>query len=177
MMAAKQWYKTLALACALPLCCDAFAQQDESASDTAKPESELVLPAAPQKGNLLSFYVSPTATMDFAIDSKSLSVTDEGIVRFTQVITSPAGATNISHEGIRCSTYEKKRYATGQQDGSWSPARRDAWEPIRDVGANRQHAALAKDYFCDGEAVAGKAAAIVDRLRKKKTLRNDILPK
>ena len=174
-MAAKQWYTTLAFACALPLCSDAIAQQDDTAADSAKPESELILPAAPHKANLLPFYVSPTATLDFAIDGKSLSVTEDGIVRFTLVITSAAGATNISHEGIRCSTYEKKRYATGQQDGSWSPARRDVWEPIRDMGANRQHAALAKDYFCDGEGVSGKAAAIVDRLRRKKTLRPDAL--
>ena len=134
-----------------------------------------MLPAAPQKANLLPFYVSPTATLDFAVDGKSLSVTEEGIVRFTLVVTSAAGASNISHEGIRCSTFERKRYATGQQDGSWTPARRDVWEPIRDMGANRQHAALAKDYFCDGEAVSGKAATIVDRLSKKKTLRNDPL--
>jgi hypothetical protein len=109
--------------------------------------------------------------MDFAVDAKSLSVTDEGIVRFTIVISNTSGASNISYEGIRCSTGEKKIYATSQMNGSWSLSRRDIWEPIIDRGANRQHAALAKDYFCNSGFVDGKAEVIVDRLRKKKTLR------
>jgi hypothetical protein len=39
------------------------------------------------------------------------------------------------------------------------------------VGANRQHAALFNDYFCDSGSVAGNAAVIVKRLRQKKPLR------
>jgi hypothetical protein len=39
------------------------------------------------------------------------------------------------------------------------------------VGANRQHAALFNDYFCDFGSVAGNAATIVKRLKQKKTLR------
>ena len=149
----------------------ACAQQDASVKDATAAESEVTLPAPPQKNQLLPFYVSPTTTMDFAIDAKSLSVSPEGIVRYTLVITSKAGATNVSYEGIRCSSAEKKLYATGKPDGSWSSSRRDAWSPIWDVGANRQHAALVKDYFCEGGAVAGKAETIVDRIRKQKPLK------
>jgi hypothetical protein len=130
-----------------------------------------VLPAPAQKSNLLSFYVSPTTTLDFAVDAKSVSVTEEGIVRFVLVITSQSGASNISYEGIRCSTGERKLYAVGLTNGSWTAARRDVWETIIDRGINRQHAALAKDYFCETGMVAGKAEVIVDRIRKKKALR------
>jgi hypothetical protein len=87
------------------------------------------------------------------------------------VVTSQSGASNISYEGIRCSTGEKKLYAIGQTNGSWSVARKDVWDTIIDRGINRQHAALAKDYFCETGMVAGKAEIIVDRLRKKKALR------
>ena len=153
------------------LCNTVLAQQDEPGRDTPAVESEVTLPAAPQKSSLLPFYVSATATMDFAIDAKSLSVTPEGIVRYTLVITSKAGASNISYEGIRCSSAEKKLYATGKADGGWSPSRRDVWSPIWDVGANRQHAALVKDYFCEGASVAGKAEAIIERLRRQKPLK------
>ena len=149
----------------------AWSQPASSNQDAQTVESEVTLPTPAQKNNLLSFYVSPTATMDFAIDAKSLSVTPDGIVRFTLVITSKAGASNVSFEGIRCATEEKKLYATGKPDGSWSPSRRDAWSPIGDVGANRQHAALMKDYFCEGTTVAGKAEAIVERIRKQKPLK------
>ena len=147
------------------------ANTDDADTDALKAESPVVLPAPFQKNNLLSFYVSPTTTLDFAVDAKSVSVTEEGIVRFVIVVTSQSGASNISYEGIRCSTGERKLYAVGQTNGSWTAARRDVWETIIDRGINRQHAALAKDYFCETGMVAGKAEVIVDRLRKKKALR------
>ena len=147
------------------------ANTDDADNDALKAESPVVLPAPAQKNNLLSFYVSPTTTLEFAIDAKSVSVTEEGIVRFVLIVTSQSGASNISYEGIRCSTGERKLYAVGQTNGSWTTARRDVWETIIDRGINRQHAALAKDYFCETGMVAGKAEVIVDRLRKKKTLR------
>lgn len=147
------------------------ANTDDADTDALKAESPVVLPAPFQKNNLLSFYVSPTTTLDFAVDAKSVSVTEEGIVRFVLVVTSQSGASNISYEGVRCSTGERKLYAVGQTNGSWTAARRDVWETIIDRGINRQHAALAKDYFCETGMVAGKAEVIVDRLRKKKALR------
>lgn len=148
-----------------------YAQGDPASADKAEDTAPLALPAAPAKENLLSFYVSPITTMNFAVDASSVSVTPDGIVRFTLVIASPEGALNISYEGIRCKTAEKKLYATGSTNGSWSPSRNDAWSQIRDIGANRQHAALFNDYFCDSNLVAGNAAAIVKRMRLKKTLR------
>lgn len=133
-------------------------------------ESPLVLPAPPAMDKLLRYEVSPTATMEFAVDARSVSVTDRVVVRFTSVIRSPSGATNISHEGIRCDTLEKKLYATGRANGSWTPASDDAWRPIRDTGANRYHAILVTDYFCGAGTPAGSAENIVDRLRRKKPL-------
>jgi hypothetical protein len=93
------------------------ANTDDADSEALKAESPVVLPAPVQKNNLLPFYVSPTTTLDFAIDAKSVSVTGEGIVRFVLVVTSQSGASNISYEGIRCSTGEKKLYAIGQING------------------------------------------------------------
>lgn len=155
----------------LLICTAAWSQPAEPGQDAQAAESEVTLPAPAQKNNLLPFYVSATTTMDFAIDAKSLSVTPEGIVRYTLVITSKSGASNISYEGIRCATAEKKLYATGKTDGGWSPSRRNVWSAIWDTGANRQHAALLKDYFCDGTSVAGKAEAIVERMRRQKPLK------
>ncbi len=159
----------LAFAVQLPLV--VCAQENTATADKAEDLTPLVLPAAPAKENLLPFYVSPQATMNFAIDAPSVSVTPDGVVRFTLVITSTEGARNVSYEGMRCKTAERKLYATGGADGNWSASRNDAWSQIRDVGANRQYAALYKDYFCDFGSVAGNAAAIVKRIRQKKTLR------
>jgi hypothetical protein len=171
MTSAYRRYTTLWLALALQIPSAVCAQENPAAADKVEDATPLVLPAAPTKDNLLPFYVSPSTTMNFAIDAPSVSVTTDGVVRFTLVITSAEGARNISHEGIRCATAERKLYATGMADGSWSASRNGAWSQIRDVGANRQYAALVKDYFCDFGSVAGSAATIVKRIRQKKTLR------
>ena len=156
---------------ALLICSSTWAEPAASGQDPQAAESELALPSPAQKSNLLPFYVSPTTTMDFSIDAKSLSVTPDGIVRFTLVITSKTGASNISYEGIRCKTAERKLYATGRPDGSWNTLQDTEWRRISSSGTNSYQAALMRDFFCDGEAVAGKAAVIVERIRRKKPLR------
>lgn len=157
----------LALSCTI-----AAAQQEEKKNGPSEwQESPVQFPAAPQKENLLPFYASNASTMRFTIDAKSVSVESDGVVRYTVVITSKSGASNVSYEGIRCSTLEKKLYAFGQTDGNWSAARRDSWDPILDGGLNRQHASLAKDYFCDGSRPAGNAETIVERIRRNRPLK------
>lgn len=145
---------------------------EEDFDDKDKPWQEITvqLPAAPKAENLVPFYVSATATQSFAIDAASVSVGTDGVIRYTLVATSAAGARNVSYEGIRCASYEKKLYAFGHPDGTWGRSRRDQWEGISGNAMNRQHAALAKDYFCDGATVSGNAATLVERIRSKKPL-------
>jgi hypothetical protein len=141
---------------------------DEDADDKEKSfrEAAVKLPAAPLPENLIPFYVSPTATQSFAIDSKSLSVGTDGVVRYTVVAQSSSGGKSVSYEGIRCASFEAKSYAFGHKDGSWAPSRRDLWQFIQPTITNRHQAALAQDYFCDGRTVAGKAAEILQKIRK-----------
>jgi hypothetical protein len=145
---------------------------DEEFDDKDKPWQEIAvqLPAPPKAENLLPFYVSPITTHTFAIDPLSLTVAADGVIRYTLVTRSQEGATNISYEGIRCASFEKKIYAIGHPDGNWSRSRRDQWERIASNAANRQHAALTKDYFCQESMVAGKAEDMVKRLRYRRTL-------
>ncbi|AIY43601.1 hypothetical protein LT85_4443 [Collimonas arenae] len=128
-------------------------------------EIKAVLPPAPQAANLVSFYVSPTATMNFFIDVNSISADKDGVVRYTLVSKSQGGAENVSYEGIRCETYESKMYAFGQKDGSWSRARLNDWKRISESAGNRHHAALAQDFVCHDGMVAGKVGDIRDRIR------------
>lgn len=139
--------------------------------DLDKPWTEVAvqLPPAPAAENLLQFYVSATATQTFAIDAKSLSVGSDGVIRYTLVANSRTGVKNISYEGIRCQSYEKRLYAFGHQDGTWSRSRNDQWERIRSNAANRQHAALAQDYLCQGLTIAGTAEQLVESIRKQRT--------
>jgi hypothetical protein len=134
-------------------------------------ESALALPAPPKSGDLLRYTVGAGASMTFAIDAKSVSVGDDQIVRYSSVITSPSGVLNISYEGIRCKTAERKLFATGRPDGSWNALPDAEWRRISGAGANSYQTTLFREFFCDGDAVAGKAATIVDRIRRNKPLR------
>ena len=146
-------------------------------NDDVKPWEEIQaeLPPAPTDEDLLPFYVGPTATQKFAVDAKSISIGKDGVVRYTLVAVSPGGAQNISYEGIRCASYEKKIYALGRDDGTWSRSRRDQWEPIVRGNANRQHAALSADYFCSNLMIVGNEKDIIYRLKSRKTLTDDLL--
>jgi hypothetical protein len=149
---------------------------DEDFDDESKPWKEITvqLPPAPKDENLLPFYVSPTATQKFFVDAKSISVGSDNVVRYTLVSISQEGAKNVSYEGIRCATFEKKIYALGQEDGTWARSRRNQWDDIIRGYANRQHAALAKDYFCENTTVAGKAENILYRLKNHKSLTDSL---
>lgn len=153
----------------------ALSSFDEDFDDEAKPWQEIALqlPAPPQADTLLPFYVGPTATQDFFIDSKSITVGTDGVIRYTLVSISKQGAKNISYEGIRCATFEKKIYASGHTDGSWSRSRRNNWARIVRNAANRQHAALAMDYFCSNLAVASDREEMIKRIKEKRSLTDD----
>lgn len=133
-------------------------------------EVAVQLPAAPKPENLVEFEVSGSTTLRFSVDVTSISTGDDGVVRYTLVSRSPSGAQGISYEGIRCESYEKKLYAFGQKDGSWTRSRRDQWDLITGTGANRQHAALARDYFCRHKIIEGNAKDIANRLRYQQPL-------
>lgn len=149
---------------------------DEQFDEENKPWQEIAiqLPPAPLPVDLLPFYVSATATQVFALDEKSLSIGTDGVLRFTLVTTSRAGARNVDYEGIRCSSFERKMYAIGRSDGAWIRARQDQWAPIVNDAMNRQQAALAKDYFCAGSSISGSRDDILRRLRRHDTLTGEL---
>ena len=107
---------------------------------------------------------SPSATARFFIDAKSLSLADDGVVRYTLVVRGSGGAENISYEGIRCETAERRLYAFGRPGGEWVRSRNDAWLRIEENAFNRQHAVLAKDYFCPPGMARPALAQIVEAL-------------
>ena len=140
--------------------------QDEKAWQ----EANVQLPPAPQEANLVEYFVSPLTTAKSFVDLNSLSIGSDKVVRFTLITKTSGGAVNTSYEGIRCESYEKKIYAFGRPDGSWTPARGAQWKQISDYGSNRQEAALYKDYFCENAILAGDLKTIVSRFRLKRPL-------
>ncbi len=137
------------------------ASNDEPVDPNAA-ESPLKYPAAPNEAGLVSFFVSAGSPHRFMVDADSVSVEKEGVVRYTLVIQASGGARNVSYEGMRCATAERRTYAFGKADGSWSPTRTSGWSKIREAEVNRQHAALYQEYFCPG----GVIVRSVDEVRR-----------
>lgn len=132
--------------------------------DEEKPwaESEVQLPAFPENENLIAFKVGAVDDIQYAVDRQSVSVGADDVIRFALVITSSMGAKSISYEGIRCVTGERRFYASGRSDKTWSKARSNQWVKIA-VASNSAHFELYSNYFCTyGTA---PVASIEDALR------------
>lgn len=110
-------------------------------------EIEVQLPAFPEPINLIPFQVGAMADNKYLIDGNSLSVGSDGVLRFTLVVISSAGAQNITYEGLRCATAERRFYAYGRSDKTWSKARSNQWGKIQG-STNHHHVELYSNYFC-----------------------------
>jgi hypothetical protein len=151
----------LALFCFSGVARAGFLTDDEDAEPWK--EAEVAYPAPPQSSDLLRFYVSATTPNAFLLDTRTLSVGQDGVVRYVLVVRSPRGAENVTFEGIRCASGERRLYAIGQRDGTWVASRNKAWERISFNTYNRPQAALAQDYFCDGTT----SVADLDEIRRR----------
>jgi len=116
-------------------------------------EQKLQLPPIPAAENLIRVQVDDAQGFAFFVDSASVSVGTDDVVRYTLVARSESGATNISFEGIKCKTRERKLYAIGRADHTWSPARNPQWTPISELPANRAQAVLFGEYFCPARII------------------------
>lgn len=111
-------------------------------------EVEAQLPAFPKPESLDSFFVSATTDNKFMVDRDSISVGADGVVRYTLVVLSSSGVQNVSYDGLRCATAERRLYAFGRSDKTWSKARSNQWSKIQENTLNRHHAALFFEFFC-----------------------------
>lgn len=142
-----------------------FAASDDDGESKQWQEMLVELPAPPAEASLLPFYVSAVSENRFFVDASTLSVGADGVVRYTLVVVSPEGGRNVSYEGMRCETRERRVYASGRADGSWSESRAREWRRIQDAYGNRHHAALFLEYFCPGGVVVHDAAEAREALR------------
>lgn len=119
------------------------------------------LPVYPKPENLLPFSVSSATSNRFFVDAASISVGEDRVVRYTVVIEATGGARNVSFEGLRCESGERRLYAYGHPDGTWSKARNAGWEAIKFRSLLSYQKALFEDHFCpDGIRVKDGAEAV-----------------
>lgn len=126
----------------------AFADFEEDYESKGWRELEFQLPEAPKQESLLPFYVSAATDNRFFVDGATLSVGSDGVVRYVLLVLSPQGGRNLTFEGMRCETRERRIYASGRADGTWSKARKNEWVRIQDLPSKQHHAVLFLEYFC-----------------------------
>jgi hypothetical protein len=157
----------LALGLILPLL--AWAQTrapDGEFRDTGRwEEVQAQLPEYPKPENYLALRVSATTLFDFFVDAKSISVGNDGVVRYSLIAKSSEGALNVSFEGIRCSEGKFRIYAFGRSDKTWSEARSSTWQAMPADPRNAQRTVLYSEYFCPAGIVINSAEEGVRALK------------
>lgn len=138
----------------------AFASAADADYEGSAPwrESELELPSLAVMPKLVSYEVSPANPNRFSVDTGSLAVGADGVLRYTLYVDTPNGVRNVTYEGMRCETRERRMYAVARSDGTWSRVKDEKWYRITEYGASRQYAALFLDYFCPGGVIVGSVA-------------------
>lgn len=127
-------------------------------------EEETRLPAFPDNADLVRFEASAASSHRYYIDSKSLSVGEDGIVRYTLLIRTSGGAINVSYEGMWCDSQQVKVYATGGANGNWMRARDPHWSRIERRSVDIHHAVLFTDFFCTLKTTKTPVARVEEAL-------------
>jgi CNP1-like family len=125
-------------------------------------EDKLTLPAPPKPENLIKFDAGPARPgFENFVDGSTLTLDSDGVIRYTLVVKSDMGASNVSYEGIRCATRERKVYAYGLRDGTWAKPRDPEWKKIGAPRVEGPVYVLYNDFFCPGrQAVRSSEEAI-----------------
>lgn len=129
-------------------------------------ETESATPVFPDSKNLIPFEVSPVTRNKHYVDATSISVAKDDAVRYTVVVEAPSGAKNISFEGMRCDTGERRIYAYGHPDGTWSQAKNTSWQEINFISSFSYQKVLYEEFFCPHGNYAKTAAEAVMNLRR-----------
>jgi hypothetical protein len=128
-------------------------------------EQSFELPDYPAEGRLIEIEV-PSGSFPYhvLVDSGSLERGSDGVVRYSVVVRSHAGAENVSFEGMLCRDRSFRRYAYGSNN-TWKPIGGSEWEPIKPGGMGHYRFVLYRDYLCDPVRPALKVSEMIQRMR------------
>ena len=128
-------------------------------------ELEAQLPEYPKSENFLEYDSGPNSSYKYYVDETSIQVGDDGVIRFSLIVESSAGAMNISFEGLRCQTRERKRYALGQNNSTWIESHIDEWQVMENISQFHPHRELATYYFCPIRSIVGSKQEAIRALK------------
>jgi hypothetical protein len=155
--------KSFGAACLLGLSLTAWAQRDVELMDWK--EGDVPPPPAFSVEKLLTFEVSRGSSLVYGVDPDTLVISDDGVVRYVMVATSPSGARNVMYEGIRCVTAEVKTYARYTSAGVWSKVPNAEWQSLYANMPSKHALQFARAGACDSSARASSVREIVRLLK------------
>ena len=129
-------------------------------------EIQAQIPPYPKTENLVLVEAGSATAHRFYIDTASISLGEDGVYRYTMVVKTAGGATNVTFEGMRCETREGKLYALGHNDGTWARPRDPKWQRIllRDLTPHKYM--LYREFFCASPARPTPPKVAIDALRR-----------
>lgn len=129
-------------------------------------EMQAQMPAYPKPENLARVQTGSATSHQFYVDTASVSVGEDDVTRYTVVVKTAGGATNVTFEGMRCETREQKLYALGRSDSTWVRARDTSWRRVVLRDLTPHHHTLYFDYFCAFGKRPTSVRQAVDALRR-----------
>jgi hypothetical protein len=148
------------------LMCFSLGAQAQVADAEAWLEANVAPPAAFSIDQLQSFEVMQGSSLSYGIDPKTLSVGEDGVVRYVLVARSTSGALNVLYQGIRCQTAETKTYGRWDNKSSWNTSRSAEWQQLSFTGPTRPAMMLARVGICEGRTITGNPQKILNTLKK-----------
>lgn len=129
-------------------------------------ELPMPMPAVPKAASLVQFEFNTTSRHQFAVDPESVLLRGNEILQLTIVVTTSAGATNVSYEAFNCQNETRRLLAVASSDGSWQPVENSQWVAARRAGlVLGQHYAIYRA-ACTGGGLSGNRDVILRRLVK-----------
>ncbi len=139
--------------------------KDEFESDKPWVEQLTQLPSYPEDKNLLAFDAGSVTNNQYLVDTTSIQIGEDNVIRFSLMIKSAAGARNVSFEGIRCDTSERKLYALGRDDKTWAQPRQSEWQKLDYVRQFYAQRELAKHIFCPNRQIVPTTKEAIESLK------------
>lgn len=114
---------------------------------------------------LLTFEVFKASALTYGIDPNTLTVGEDGVVRYVMVARSSNGALNVMYQGIRCATAETKTSGRLSDKGTWNISPDAEWQALSFRGPTRPAMMLARQGVCEGRTITGNAQKILATLK------------
>lgn len=135
-------------------------------------EVDVPTPPSFNRDKLIPVTMPPYVTLRFGVDPATLTITDDGVIRYVMVAQSLGGSGTFSamYEGIRCAAGEFKTYARFNASGQWAPVSNPQWRPLNDNNTSKHALALARQGACDGRSARARSVqSIVSALKNPPT--------